>query len=205
MQKKTAQKNKFFALSAAALMALGLSACGSDDSDSGSDEAQDNDVQLEVEDPWTKAVDADEDSMTAVFGELTNTSDKDITLVGAEADYAGHVELHETVESDGDMQMQEIEGGFDIPAGGTLSLEPGGDHIMPMDLDESIEAGADYELTLIFDDDSTQTIEFPGRDFAGAQEEYGDEEGEMDHDEMDHGDMDHGDEEEGDGEDHSGH
>src|SRR5690625_5138608 len=62
---------------------------------------------------WIKATDED---MTAVFGEIHNNSDTQIRLIAAQTDVAGLVELHEVVQNDqGQMQMQERDGGFVIP------------------------------------------------------------------------------------------
>lgn len=136
---------------------------------------------LTVADPWVKAVEQDE-MMTAVFASLTNTTDQELRIVGARTPIAEKVELHETVEDGtGATVMQEKEGGFIVPAGGTLTLDPGGDHLMPMGLTGSITPGQEVELTVEFADGRTQTLTATAKEFAGAQENYGGT-GEMDHD-----------------------
>ena len=83
------------------------------------------------------------------------------------------VELHETVANDsGEMVMQPKEGGFVIPAGGTLTLEPGANHIMLMGLAKPIVAGDEVSFTLTFADGSTYTFTAPAKDFTGANENY---------------------------------
>ncbi|MGY5766019.1 copper chaperone PCu(A)C [Brachybacterium sp. DNPG3] len=139
---------------------------------------------ITITDPWAKAA---ESGMTAAFGTLTNTTSSDVTLVSVTSDVSDMVQLHETsADGSGGMSMQEKEGGFAIPAGGTLVLEPGGNHIMLMDLAEPLLAGDVLELTLVFADGAEVPMSATIKDFTGADENYGDD---MDHGDMD--DMDH--------------
>lgn len=134
-----------------------------------------------IADGWVKATDED---MSAAFGTLTNSGSSDVTVVSAETDVAGMVELHETVENEaGEMIMREIEGGFSIPADGSLLLEPGADHIMLMGLTGPLTAGDEVTVTLTFSDDSTYEFTAPVKDYSGANETYeeGDEHEGMDH------------------------
>lgn len=111
-------------------------------------------------------------AMSAMFGTLRNTSDQDITITGGSSPAAGGIELHETVKNDsGQMQMQPKEGGFVVPAGGTHVLEPGGDHVMLMELTGSLVSGTSTTVTLTTAaGDVVLTV--PVRTFAGAEESY---------------------------------
>ncbi|WP_371202229.1 copper chaperone PCu(A)C [Microbacterium sp. BWT-B31] len=116
---------------------------------------------------------AADEGMSAAFGELTNSSDQDVTVTSATSEASSMLELHETVENDaGEMIMRPIEGGFVIPAGGTLHLEPGGNHIMLMDLTAPLAAGDEATFTLTFSDDSTYEFTAPVKDYSGANETY---------------------------------
>lgn len=183
-------------LSVAAM--IGLSACGQSQA-SEPEETSRSQVSvdsLSLDNAWVKAAD---EGMTAVFGELKNSSDKDITVVGAEYDDADEVQLHETLEDNsGGMSMQEKKGGFTVPAGESLSLKPGGEHIMVMGLKRPIKPGEEISLELVTGDDQTVSVTAIAKDYSGAQENYApgeaDDDGagadhkDMDHDEMDHGD-----------------
>lgn len=131
-----------------------------------------------IADAWVKSA---EEGMSAAFGELSNTSDHDVTVVAATTAASDAIELHETVENEsGQMVMREIEGGFVIPAGGRLTLEPGGDHIMLMGLTAPLKAGEEVTFTLTFADDSTYGFTAPVKDYSGANETYeGDSEMDM--------------------------
>ena len=83
-----------------------------------------------------------------------------------------------TVPGGSGMMMQEKEGGFVLPAGGELFLEPGKDHFMFMDLTGPITTGQEIPMVLTFDDGTEQDITLTARDFKGGEEEYvGDDHG----------------------------
>lgn len=127
---------------------------------------------VELADGWAKAADS---NMTSVFGSLTNSGDQSVTLEAIDASgVAGVAELHETVMNDqtGSTEMKRVEGGFEIAPGETKTLEPGGDHMMLMELQCAVKSGTDLTLELGFDNDRTQEITVPVRDYAGAQEHY---------------------------------
>ena len=138
---------------------------------SSSAEAQGGD-QLSVEQPWIKAADS---GMTAAFGQLRNDGDTAVTLTGASADgIAGEVELHETVADPetGATKMQALEDPIVIELGETVTLEPGGQHIMLMDLQCAPMAGTELSVQLQLEGGQEQSLRLPVRDYAGAKEEY---------------------------------
>lgn len=129
-------------------------------------------------DVWVKAADS---GMTAGFGQLRNDGDTDLTVVSATDEATATMELHETVANEsGQMVMREIEGGFVIPAGGSIELAPGGNHLMFMDVTSPLHAGEETTITLTFADDSTAEITAPIKEFSGANENYEGDMGEMD-------------------------
>ena len=92
-------------------------------------------------------------------------------------------------DGSGSMVMQEKDGGFIVPAGGSLTLEPGGYHFMLMGLTAPLVAGDEATFTVTFEDGSTMEFTAPVKDFTGADENYNG--GGMDMDEG-HSDMDMG-------------
>ena len=75
-------------------------------------------------------------------------SDADARLIGASSPAVPRVEVHE-MKMDGDiMRMREVQS-VDLPKGKTVSLEPGGFHIMLMNLPKPIAAGDVIPLTLV--------------------------------------------------------
>lgn len=170
-------------LGALATVAVLTTGCGADDdradaesgstattSAAGSDSTTRQAAAISATDAWVKAVDS---GMTAAFGEIRNPGDADITIVSASTSVSSAVELHETVtDDDGTMAMQPRAGGFVVPAGGTLTLEPGGDHLMFMDVTRALEPGQTVPVTLALSDGSTMEIDAVVKSFAGADETY---------------------------------
>ncbi|WP_326554384.1 copper chaperone PCu(A)C [Micromonospora sp. NBC_01813] len=170
-------------LSGIASVAVALAGCG----DSGTPDASQPTpeasagpsaaaAELVVQDPWVKAAD---DGMTAVFGVLVNDTTADVTITSVTTDISP-VELHEMAMSDGAMVMREKDGGIVVPAGGSHTLEPGGDHIMLMDIARPVQPGDEIALTLTFADGATSEFTAVAKPFAGAEESY-DPSTEMDH------------------------
>ncbi|AOT03035.1 copper chaperone PCu(A)C [Arthrobacter sp. U41] len=128
-----------------------------------------------VSQPWVKAAGS---GMTGGFGVIKNTSDAGITVTGASTPAARMVELHETAAgANGAMQMQAKQGGFVIPAGGELKLEPGADHLMLMGLTAPITAGDDVTFTLELAGGGSFEFTAVAKDFSGANENYVEDEG----------------------------
>jgi periplasmic copper chaperone A len=79
-------------------------------------------------------------------------------LLGAETAEAALVEIHETVQGDdGTMGMRPVEG-LDLPASGTLLLQPGGSHLMLVDV-SPLEIGESVDVTLVWEQAGTMDIE----------------------------------------------
>lgn len=171
---------------------LALAGCAADEaaedeSTPAAEDTQNSDATAEalvLQDGWVKAT---EDPMTGVFGTLHNPGEEDVTLVGAEQELAGRTELHVTVDDGaGGRVMQEADGGFTVPAGGEHVLEPGGDHLMLMELSGPIANGDVLTLTLLTEDGQEIPVEIAARHFDGAEETYapgghGDMDGQGDH------------------------
>ncbi len=156
-----------------ALLAVGLSACGSAEGPISTPAASSAPATaraaLVLDDGWVKAASG---GMTAMFGTLRNPTDHPVTVTGGSSPAAGAVELHETTKTDsGAMQMQPKPGGFTVPAGGVLVLQPGADHVMLMGLTAPLESGTSATVTLrTGDGDVVLTV--PVRSFPGADESY---------------------------------
>jgi hypothetical protein len=72
-------------------------------------------------------------------------------LVGATADAAGKIEVHEMAMNNGTMKMRPVEGGLTIDPGKTVKLAPGGYHLMMMDLKSPLKQGDKLPVTLQFE------------------------------------------------------
>ena len=162
------------ALVLAATAALTLAGCGSTAAAPGAGGSSSGLAAdaVTIDDAWVKAA---AEGMSGAFATLRNTGPTDVTISSATSTAATAVELHETVEAEtGEIVMRAKDGGFTIPAGGELRLEPGGNHIMLMGLVRPVQAGDEVTFLLTFSDDSTYEFTARAKDFSGANENYDD-------------------------------
>jgi hypothetical protein len=102
-------------------------------------------AQVSAERPWSRATPPGA-KVAAGFMQLKNAGAAD-RVVGASSAVAGRVEMHVTVREGEVMKMREVKA-FDLPAGGTFELKPGGAHLMLMDLKRPLKKGETVPLTL---------------------------------------------------------
>lgn len=142
---------------------------------------------LTIASPWARTSPEDT-TYGAVYLELTSADGDALTGASVPAAVAGTVQIHETVVADGSsdttmgmggdratdttmasgmgqMTMQEVDS-LELPAGETVALEPGGYHIMLMDLAAPLETGATIEVTLTFEGAGEVVVEAEVRDTA---------------------------------------
>ncbi len=89
-------------------------------------------------------------SMGAIYLVLSNPQPRDRQLVLLETDVAASAQVHRSSYDEGTMRMRHVPH-LTVPAGQTLRFEPGGYHVMLMQLDASLQAGAQFDLRLTFD------------------------------------------------------
>ncbi len=113
-------------------------------------------ANVSVSDAWARATMPGQ-KVSGAYMKLT--ADADAKLVGATSPAVPRVEVHE-MRMDGDvMRMREVQA-VDLPKGKTVSLEPGGYHIMLMNLAKPIAAGEVIPLTLTIESGGKrQTVE----------------------------------------------
>lgn len=91
---------------------------------------------------------AAEGNPAAVYFDLTYTAERGLSLTGAEVSGAKNTEVHETMEWKHEMTMGEA-GPIAMPKGDTVTFEPGGKHIMAFELDDTVKAGSEVDVTLL--------------------------------------------------------
>jgi copper(I)-binding protein len=170
----------------AAVLTLGglVAACGSDDSTSSSD-------QVSVNDAWTR-ITTPTATTGAVYMDLESPDGDRLMKASVPSDVAGKTEIHETVggeAADGEAMDPAMEGtmegqgatgedsamsgammgmrpidSLELPAGEEVALEPGGYHIMLMDLVQPIEEGDTVPVTLTFEKAGEIEVEAEARE-----------------------------------------
>lgn len=99
---------------------------------------------LSVDAPWVRAT-VPQQRSTGAFMALTARADA--RLVAAESPVARVVEVHEMALQDNVMRMRQVPA-IALPAGQAVALEPGGYHLMLIDLHRQVKEGETVDLTL---------------------------------------------------------
>lgn len=118
---------------------------------------------VEIVDPWARSA-AMEGGNSAIYMTLRNTSGDVDRLVSASGEAATAIEIHETKMNDGVMQMQQVEGGIEVPANGSVALKPGGYHVMLIGLVSPLKAGDMLTVTLMFESGNSVELTVPVMD-----------------------------------------
>lgn len=115
---------------------------------------------------------------------ITNTGAADDTLIDVRVAEIPRIELHlSATDENGVATMTKQEGGIPVPAGETVTLKPGGLHVMFMGLGgDPFEVGERINATLVFETAGEIDVTFDIEARTAG-----------DHGAMKHGDMDHSD------------
>lgn len=111
---------------------------------------------LMVMEPWARP--APQAGNSAVYLTLMNQGDAADALLRVESDVAAAVELHET-KMEGDVMKMSPLASIGIPAGGSASLQPGGMHVMLVNVKRELAPGDTITLTLNFENAGPMTVE----------------------------------------------
>lgn len=104
---------------------------------------------VEIKDAWVRAT-VQGQKATGAF--MTLTAKNGASLIGVSTPVAAVAEVHE-MKMEGDvMKMRAVAQGLKLPAGQPVKLNPGGYHLMLMDLKLPLKANTTIPLTLIFKD-----------------------------------------------------
>jgi copper(I)-binding protein len=122
------------------LAAMALAACGGSGGTTGG---------ITVSDAWARPSPMMERAGAAYLVIQNNGAAED-RLLSVESDIAKTIELHETKESGGMMEMSPVPN-IPVPAGGRTELKPGGLHVMLIGLNRELKAGDKVQLALNFE------------------------------------------------------
>lgn len=114
-------------------------------------------AQVTVEQPWSRATPPGA-KIGVGFLRLKNAGAAAERVVGASTPAAARVEMHVTTRDGDVMKMRQVES-FEIPAGGSFELKPGGAHLMLTGLRRPLAKGDRVPLTLKLQSGGTLEIE----------------------------------------------
>jgi len=103
---------------------------------------------LRIAQPWARP--AAQGMNGAAYLEVTNTTKADDVLLAVEAPVARKADIHRSEVTGGMARMKALAGGIAVPAGKTIKLAPGGDHVMLSGLKSPLTVGGRTPMTLVF-------------------------------------------------------
>jgi len=124
-------------------------------------QAADYDVgSIHISQPWSRATPKGATS-AAGYMTITNKGAVPDRLNCVSSDASAQCQIHTMTMEDGVMKMRPVEGGLEIAPGATVTLKPGGFHMMLLDLKHPLEQGQNVKATLKFDNAGTVDVEYP--------------------------------------------
>ncbi|GAB4487323.1 MAG: hypothetical protein OHK0031_11370 [Anaerolineales bacterium] len=114
--------------------------------------------QISVEGAWGRPS-MDMPMTGAMFMQIKNNGDAPDKLLSGSSPACGSIEIHEMVmKMDGSMGMNLVDKPLEVSAGGALTLEPGGYHIMCIQKTDKFVPGTSVDLTLVFEKSGEKTV-----------------------------------------------
>lgn len=90
---------------------------------------------------------------------ITNNGETADRLIAVQSPFSPDVQIHQMAVVDDVMEMSALPDGLEIPAGETVTLAPGGLHMMFMDISEPFVEGETVPVTLNFEEAGEVEIE----------------------------------------------
>jgi copper(I)-binding protein len=113
---------------------------------------------IAIEQPWTRA--AIQGGTGGVFLTIRNAGTAPDRLVSASSPLPRVTELHTTLRDGDVMRMQQVQS-IEVPAGGSVALQPGGLHLMLIGLSAPLRPGESVPVTLTFEKAGAITVSVP--------------------------------------------
>ncbi|HEY1750962.1 MAG TPA: copper chaperone PCu(A)C [Caulobacteraceae bacterium] len=104
----------------------------------------------------------------AGYAAITNRQVSSDRLMGARSGAAASVTLHQTTRTGGIMRMRPVTGGLAIGASATVTLAPGGYHLMLTGLKAPLQPGQHVRITLQFQRAGSVAADFVVKDASGG-------------------------------------
>ena len=112
---------------------------------------------VKVTQPWARAS-AKMARAGAAYMTLENTEEAPDKLLSASSPVAAKVEVHTHIKDGAIMRMREV-ASIEVGPRSMVRLQPGGLHLMLIDLKAPLEKGARFPLTLVFEKAGTMTVD----------------------------------------------
>jgi copper(I)-binding protein len=124
---------------------------------------------IEVRDAWTRP--AAQGGNGAIYFVIENHSAEMQEMIGVTSDIAEAVEMHESQMNGDVMEMRQLQS-VPLESGEELVFEPGGLHIMLIDLKQDLKTGDQVQLTLHFANYEDMQLTVPVQDTPASDSEH---------------------------------
>lgn len=115
---------------------------------------------IHISQPWSQAT--PKGAATGVgYVTLTNKGTVPDKVSCVSDDASAQCEIHSMTMDGGVMKMRPIEGGLEIKPGESVTLKPGGNHMMFVSLKHPLEQGMTVKVTLKFEHAGTIDVDYP--------------------------------------------
>lgn len=114
---------------------------------------------LKISAPWARATPKGA-SVGAGYMKISNTGNEPDRLMGGSSDASSSFEIHEMRMDNGVMKMRELVNGLEIKPGQTIAFNPGGHHLMFVDLKNALVKGQHVKATLQFEKAGKVDVDF---------------------------------------------
>jgi len=117
--------------------------------------------------PWSRAT-LPGAKVAAGYLTVKNTGDTPDRLIAVSSDIAAKGEMHQmSVDAKTGVMTMRPANGIDIAPGETVKLEPGGYHLMFVDLKQPVEQGARFKGTLTFEKAGSVDVDYAAESAGG--------------------------------------
>lgn len=114
---------------------------------------------LKISAPWARATPKGA-QVGGGYMSITNTGTAADRLIGGASGVASSFEVHEMSMDGGVMKMRMLKDGLEIKPGETVTLKPGGYHVMFIGLKDQLKQGGAFKSTLEFAKAGKVEVEF---------------------------------------------
>ncbi len=115
---------------------------------------------IHISRPWSRATPKGA-AAGAGYMTVTNNGTAPDKVSCVADDASAQCQIHTMTMEGGVMKMRPVEGGLEIKPGETVSLKPGGNHMMFLSLKRALEQGGTVKATLKFEHAGSIEVEYP--------------------------------------------
>jgi copper(I)-binding protein len=115
---------------------------------------------IHISQPWSRATPKGAASGVG-YMTITNKGAAPERVSCVSDDASGQCQIHNMTMEGGVMKMRPAEGGLEIKPGESVTLKPGGNHMMFLALKHPLEQGQSVKVTLKFDHAGTIDVDYP--------------------------------------------